>query len=137
MLFWWVLEYQQIFYEWNLHSSSQKLKTFLKRGRRWRSRSFITKAMILKEILSLWMCFVLLWSLLSLLRAALQKFQIIFKSRYVGLLILNLLLLLDSWLIAQMFPALFAVSIIFIDIYMNWLSRTLGSSSKCFQFLFL
>ena len=53
-----------------------------------------------------------------------------YKKEYAGMLVLDLLLLLNSWLIAAMWPAqVFSVIITLVDVLQNWLNW--------FHFLFL
>ena len=52
------------------------------------------------------------------------------KNEYVGLLVLHLLLLLNTWLIVKMWPAyIFSIGTIQVDVLQNWLNW--------FHFLFL
>ena len=50
------------------------------------------------------------------------------KNRYAGLLVLHLLLLLNPWLIVEMWPV-FSIGITLVDVLQNWLNW--------FHFLFL
>ena len=44
-----------------------------------------------------------------------------YKNRYAGMLVLHLLLLLNPWLIVEMYPAqVFTIGITLVDVYLNW-----------------
>ena len=61
---------------------------------------------------------------------AFQNCQTSCKSEYAGLLVLHLMLLLNHWLIVQMWPAeIFSIGITLVDVLQNWFNW--------FHFLFL
>ena len=49
--------------------------------------------------------------------------QIIYKNRYAGLLVIQLLSLLNPWLIFEMEPAcVFSIGITMLDVHLNWVN---------------
>ena len=49
--------------------------------------------------------------------------QIIYKNRYAGLLVIQLLPLLNPWLIFEMEPAcVFSIGITMLDVHLNWVN---------------